>query len=92
MRKITLHVDGRVQGVGFRYMTKMVADQLAIGGTVRNQADGSVLITASGTDEAMATFIAKVKASPSPVGKVTFFELRETPTLPDYSTFQILYS
>ena len=28
MEKLRMNVQGRVQGVGFRYMTKMVADQL----------------------------------------------------------------
>ena len=27
MEKLRMNVQGRVQGVGFRYMTKMVADQ-----------------------------------------------------------------
>lgn len=30
MRKVKMNVQGRVQGVGFRYMTKMVADQLGV--------------------------------------------------------------
>ncbi|RCT69432.1 acylphosphatase, partial [Enterococcus faecium] len=34
MRKVKMNVQGRVQGVGFRYMTKMVADQLGVTGTV----------------------------------------------------------
>ncbi|MDU4833387.1 MAG: acylphosphatase, partial [Enterococcus faecium] len=33
MRKVKMNVQGRVQGVGFRYMTKMVADQLGVTGT-----------------------------------------------------------
>lgn len=37
-------VSGRVQGVGFRWMTKMVAAKLHITGTVANQMDGSVEI------------------------------------------------
>lgn len=32
MRTIKMNASGRVQGVGFRYMTKMVADQIGIGG------------------------------------------------------------
>ena len=55
MRKVRIHVAGRVQGVGFRYMTKMVADQLQIGGSVKNESDGSVTILATGEEQAMAT-------------------------------------
>lgn len=46
MRTIKMNASGRVQGVGFRYMTKMVADQIGIGGIVCNQNDGSVYIEA----------------------------------------------
>ncbi len=51
MRKVKMNVQGRVQGVGFRYMTKMVADQLGVTGTVKNEDDGSVTIEAIGNDD-----------------------------------------
>ena len=51
MKKIKMNVQGRVQGVGFRYMTKIVADQLGITGTVKNEEDGSVTIEACGDEE-----------------------------------------
>ena len=34
MEKLRMNVQGRVQGVGFRYMTKMVADQLGVTGGI----------------------------------------------------------
>ncbi|EPC99360.1 acylphosphatase, partial [Lacticaseibacillus paracasei subsp. paracasei Lpp227] len=37
-------VRGRVQGVGFRWATKMIADNLDISGTIENRSDGSVFI------------------------------------------------
>ena len=30
MEKLRMNVQGRVQGVGFRYMTKMVADRKSV--------------------------------------------------------------
>ena len=39
-------VSGRVQGVGFRWWAQRAASRLGIVGTVRNQADGSVEVTA----------------------------------------------
>ena len=65
MRKVRMRVTGRVQGVGFRFMTKMVADQLGIWGCATNEDDGSVVIEAMGPDEALESFIEKVKASPA---------------------------
>lgn len=68
---VQLEVYGRVQGVGFRWMTKLVADQLGIKGTVANRADGSVKIIAMGPQAALEQFIGAVQASPSPSGQVT---------------------
>ncbi|WP_208421933.1 acylphosphatase [Latilactobacillus fragifolii] len=67
---IQLEVYGRVQGVGFRWMTKLVADKLHITGTVANRDDGSVKIIAMGPTDALEKFIGAVKASPSPSGRV----------------------
>lgn len=89
MRKVRMNVQGRVQGVGFRYMTKMVADQLDIYGTVRNEEDGSVSIEAIGSDEAMQIFIQKIKDSPSPAGRVTYVDIQEDPLLEDYTRFKV---
>lgn len=89
MRKVQMNVQGRVQGVGFRYMTKMVADQLHITGTVRNEEDGSVSINAVGTDEAMKQFIQKIKDSPTPAGRVTYVDIYEEPLMDDYSSFTV---
>ena len=41
-------VYGRVQGVGFRWWTRGVAEELGLSGVVRNLRDGSVEVRASG--------------------------------------------
>jgi DNA ligase D-like protein (predicted 3'-phosphoesterase) len=46
-------VRGRVQGVGFRYVTVERARELGVMGWVRNDEDGSVLVHAEGPDEAV---------------------------------------
>lgn len=89
MRKVRMNVQGRVQGVGFRYMTKMVADELGIAGTVRNEEDGSVSIEALGEDDLINTFIKKVKDSPSPAGRVTYVDLQEDPMIEEYTQFKV---
>lgn len=61
MRRVSLTVFGRVQGVGFRYATKMVADKVGVTGLVRNLLDGTVYIEARGTDREVSDFIQAVK-------------------------------
>jgi acylphosphatase len=46
--KIKIIVIGKVQGVAFRYYTKMKADELGLMGSVQNMDDGSVIIHAEG--------------------------------------------
>ena len=50
MRAVTLQASGRVQGVGFRWATKVAADKCGVNGIVRNLMDGSVFIEAEGED------------------------------------------
>ncbi|OSP57934.1 acylphosphatase [Enterococcus faecium] len=76
-----MNVQGRVQGVGFRYMTKMVADQLGVTGTVKNEDDGSVTIEAIGNDDIIQKFIEEVKKSPSPSGRVQYVDVQEDPMI-----------
>ena len=48
MKNYKIIVFGTVQGVGFRYTTKAIADNMGIKGIVRNQSDGTVYIEAQG--------------------------------------------
>ena len=47
-------VRGRVQGVGFRWWVHRAAIRLGLAGTVRNEADGSVAVTAWGDAATLA--------------------------------------
>ena len=89
MPKAKMVVTGRVQGVGFRYMTKMVADKLHITGIVENMDSGQVYIEASGTPENLDDFIKMVRVSPSPSGRVEHVDVTFDETLPDYNKFRV---
>lgn len=92
MRKVHMNVTGRVQGVGFRYTTKILADRLGVTGAVWNEADGSVGIEAVAEDAVMDTFIAAIKKSPSPAGRVARLTVRDDAKIKERSQFDVTYS
>lgn len=57
-------VEGRVQGVGFRYFVVEEAELLGIKGWVRNRWDDTVEVTAEGERRALELFIAKLQRGP----------------------------
>ncbi|MFD1672762.1 acylphosphatase [Agrilactobacillus yilanensis] len=87
---VALTVYGRVQGVGFRYSAKILADNLGIKGTVQNNLDGSVYIEAVGRPKPLTAFIDNIKASPTPYGKVTHVDEKKLGLLPDFSDFKVI--
>lgn len=91
MKKLRIHVQGRVQGVGFRYTTKMLADQLGVTGSVKNEADGSVSIEAMGDEKIIDAFVAGVKDSPSPAGKVNQIDIQPDDTIKERTGFDVVY-
>jgi acylphosphatase len=54
MERMRAVVTGRVQGVGFRWSTRGEAERLGLVGFARNRTDGSVLVEAQGTADALA--------------------------------------
>jgi acylphosphatase len=53
--------SGNVQGVGFRYTALHLARGFAVGGTVRNLADGRVELVAEGEAAEVDRFLAAVR-------------------------------
>lgn len=89
MRKVKLFVYGKVQGVGFRFLTMMLANELGVLGCVQNCDDGSVYIEAIGTDEIIETFITRIKSSLGPSSKVTKLIVEEVDELANHQKFMI---
>jgi acylphosphatase len=58
-------VQGRVQGVGYRYYVLRQADALGVSGFARNRADGSVEVVAEGSDAALADLEARLREGPA---------------------------
>jgi acylphosphatase len=55
--------SGTVQGVGFRYSVKSVANGFEVTGTVRNLADGRVELLAEGVKDELEAFRQSIRES-----------------------------
>ena len=57
MQRRAVIFQGRVQGVGFRYATREVAEAFAVTGWVRNEPDGSVRLEVQGEPAEVAAML-----------------------------------
>ena len=62
-------VRGRVQGVGFRWFAKEVADSLGLSGWTRNRDDGSVELEAEGESRSLDEFERRLRTE-NPAARV----------------------
>jgi acylphosphatase len=58
-------VQGRVQGVGYRYFVLRHAEELGLAGYAKNQADGTVEVVAEGADSALRKLEERLHEGPS---------------------------
>jgi len=82
-----MDIEGRVQGVGFRFFVLKAAQQLDIKGFVKNIKDRTVLVEAIGEENKMNEFIAACRQGP-PAARVLNFKLSQLPSK-DFPTFEI---
>ena len=66
IEKKRLHaiVEGRVQGVGFRYFVVDLANTLELDGWVRNRWDESVEVVVEGEEPVLSQFLERLKRGP----------------------------
>jgi len=70
VKTVRLRVAGRVQGVGYRAWATRLASELGLRGWVRNRADGTVELLATGPDDAVAAIIEAARRGP-PAARVS---------------------
>jgi len=57
----TVIFSGHVQGVGFRFTTRQVAQEYEVAGYVQNLADGRVRLEAEGAEAEVGAFVGAVE-------------------------------
>lgn len=62
-KQVHVYYSGRVQGVGFRYTVEDIAQDMGIGGWVKNLHDGRVELAAEAEEETLKDFLKKIEES-----------------------------
>ena len=83
-------VHGRVQGVNFRYYTRLQAQALGVTGWVMNRPDGTVEVTAEGPRPALDQLLAFLEHGPSHA-EVTRVDAEWRPPGRRFSEFRIIH-
>jgi acylphosphatase len=82
-------INGRVQGVGYRYFAERVANELNVTGYTRNLSDGRVEVYAIGTADRLSELAGRLRMGPR-MADVRGVEEVEASVL-DYNDFRIEY-
>ena len=83
-----LRITGRVQGVGFRAAAQAQAQQIGVSGFVRNEADGSVYLEATGTTTQLQQLVDWARKGP-PMATVHQVEVEKDDAAHDFEGFTI---
>jgi acylphosphatase len=90
MVRYHLFVDGRVQGVGFRYFTQYEAMKRNLTGWVRNLDDGRVELQVQGDIEKVEQFVQQIKKGP-PFSRVEKVAIHAISPVQNEKNYRILY-
>jgi acylphosphatase len=90
MDRYSIIVNGRVQGVGFRYFTQIAAHRLNLTGWCENLMNGKVKIEIQGLEEDIHSFIATIKIGNN-FCRVDDIELINIPLVSNEKKYKIKY-
>jgi len=90
MVRYFLVVDGRVQGVGFRFFAQRNALKYSLTGLARNMDNGMVEMETQGSEENVQKFISVIKKGNTFI-KVDDFSMKEIDIIEGDKKFKITY-
>lgn len=89
MKRWHIFFSGRVQGVGFRYTSRQVAQRYDVGGWVKNLPNGSVEMIVEGPPEQLKKYVADVAESTH--GHVADMQVTKSDATGAFSAMEIRY-
>lgn len=89
-KRIHVLINGRVQGVGYRYFAQNAAQALGLVGEVRNLVDRRVELVAEGPESDLKKLLKRLEQGPS-LSHVSSLEVDWRAAQGRYSRFDITY-
>jgi acylphosphatase len=89
IKRLSLMINGEVQGVYYRASTVETARQLGLTGFARNLSDGRVEVVAEGTSDALADLKNWCRKGP-PAASVASVDAEESEATREFAGFEIL--
>ena len=90
MTRLSVHITGVVQGVGYRYFVVRKARERNVTGWVKNRPDGSVDIEAVGERPQLEEFLRMVRIGP-PAAHTAGVDARWHEDGPEYEDFDVQF-
>lgn len=88
--RVRVFVDGRVQGVAYRFFAEKYANRLNLTGWVKNLDDGRVEVLVEGPAEAVEAFLDRLREGPS-LARVERFDVRRELATGEFPDFRIAF-
>lgn len=91
MHRYYIIVDGRVQGVGFRFRVSMLAADLKLTGWVRNLDNGMVEMEIQGTEENTNRFFQRLIGGEERFIRIDDYSVKDRPVDPHETEFRVRF-
>lgn len=88
--RVHVFIDGRVQGVAYRFFAEKYANRLGLTGWVRNVEDGRVEVVAEGPAAEIETFLDRLREGPR-LALVDRLDVRREKATGEFGSFEISF-
>ncbi|AGF58242.1 acylphosphatase [Clostridium saccharoperbutylacetonicum] len=90
MIRYLIIVNGRVQGVGFRYFLQLTASKLNLTGWCKNLMNGDVKVEVQGLEKNVFSFVSEIKKG-NGFARVDDIDVKDISVVEDEKKFSVKY-